>query len=78
MAGSGKNTSKDLFEIPLAKLKGFKLPPEIYRMVQKDVLRGKGFEACHQLIREQSGVWIPELDPIFKELDRMLGLAPAC
>jgi len=65
---------RHLLEIPLSKLKGYKLPPEVARLVRKDVLNGKGFEACHKLIRKESGIWIPELDPIFKELDRMLGL----
>ena len=60
--------------IHLAELKGFKLPPAVAKMVKRDALNGKGFEACHKTIRAQSGVWIPELNPIFKELDRMLGL----
>ncbi|MBA3357005.1 MAG: hypothetical protein H0U18_13920 [Pyrinomonadaceae bacterium] len=60
--------------IHLDELKGFKLPPEVAKMVKKDALNGKGFEACHKVIRAQSGIWIPELNPIFKKLDKMLGL----
>jgi len=60
--------------IHLDELKSFKLPPEVAKMVKRDALNGKGFEACHKKIRAQSGVWIPELNPIFKKLDRMLGL----
>jgi hypothetical protein len=60
--------------IHLDELKAFKLPPEVAKMVKRDALNGKGFEACHKTIRAQSGVWIPELNPIFKKLDRMLGL----
>jgi hypothetical protein len=60
--------------IHLDELKGFNLPPAVAKMVRRDALNGKGFEACHRTIRAQSGVWIPELNPIFKKLDRMLGL----
>jgi hypothetical protein len=60
--------------IHLEELKGYKLPPEVAKMVRRDALNGKGFEACHKVIREQSGIWIPELNPIFKKLDKMLGL----
>ena len=60
--------------IQLDELKGFNLPPAVAKMVRRDALNGKGFEACHRTIRAQSGVWIPELNPIFKKLDRMLGL----
>ena len=60
--------------IHLDELKTFKLPLAVAKMVKRDALNGKGFEACHKTIRAQSGVWIPELNPIFKKLDRMLGL----
>jgi len=60
--------------IHLEELKSFRLPTAVSRMVKKDALNGKGFEACHKVIRAQSGVWIPELNPIFRKLDKMLGL----
>jgi len=60
--------------IHLEELKSFKLPAEVAKMVRKDALNGKGFEACHKVIRAQSGIWIPELNPIFQKLDKMLGL----
>ena len=63
-----------LLKIHLNKLKGYKLPPDVAKLVKRDALRGKGFEMCHRAIRAQSGVWIPELNPIFRKLDRMLGL----
>ena len=63
-----------LLKIKLSELQKYKLPPEVAKLVKRDALNGKGFDACHKRIRAQSGVWIPELVPIFKKLDKMLGL----
>lgn len=75
-ASASKSKPKRI-TIHLDELKDFKLPKEVAKMVKRDALNGKGFEACHKTIRAQSGVWIPELNPIFKKLDKMLGLPRA-
>ena len=35
-------------------------------------LTGGSFMKCHQLIYEQTGIWIPELVPVFQKLDATL------
>lgn len=35
-------------------------------------LNGGSFMKCHQAIFEQTGIWIPELVPVFQKLDAAL------
>ena len=63
--------------IHLDELKDYKLPAEVKSLLKRDLLNGKGFEACHKRIRAQTGIWIPELNPVFKRLDKLLGLPKA-
>lgn len=51
-----------------------KLPRAVSSRIKRDLLSGKGMDACHRRIRAETGIWIPELVPIFKKLDRVLGL----
>lgn len=66
-----------LQKIALDELGSYKLPPEVKRLLKKDMLNGKGFDACHRRIRAQTGIWIPELVSVFKQLDKLLGLPKA-
>ncbi len=76
-SGAKPKAKPKLLEIRLSELQKYKLPPEVAKLVKRDALNGKGFAECHRTIRAQSGIWIPELDPIFKRLDKMLGLPQA-
>jgi len=67
-------SKRDVLEIHLTEVAGFDLPDEVKKTLSDDMLRGKGFEACHQAIRAQTGIWVPELEQVFKDLDRLLGL----
>ena len=66
-----------LQKIALDDLGDFKLPAAVKKLLRKDILNGKGYEGCHKKIRAETGIWIPELDPIFKKLDKLLGLPKA-
>lgn len=33
----------------------------------------QSFTMCHKKMREETGLWIPELAPVFEKLDRMRG-----
>jgi hypothetical protein len=66
--------AREILEIHLTEVKGYDLPGEVKKLLTDDMLRGKGFEACHQAIRQQTGIWVPELEQVFKDLDALLGL----
>jgi hypothetical protein len=61
-------------KIHLDELDKYKLPREVKKLLNRDALNGKGFDACHRRIRKETGIWIPELGPVFKKLDKLLGL----
>ena len=61
-------------EIHLTEIANYDLPDDVRKLLTADMLRGKGYEACHQVIQQQTGIWIPELDQVFKDLDKLLGL----
>lgn len=63
-----------LRKVHLDELDHYKLPPAVRKLLRDDVLNGKGFDACHRRIRKDTGLWIPELVPVFKKLDKLLGL----
>ena len=77
MATSGKarrrgtTTERAMAAFPKTKSK---LTPEVRSVIKRALFAGKGMEACHTWLRETKGIWIPELVPVFKKLDRMLGL----
>lgn len=62
-----------LRRIPLKEFEQLKEP-----MVEQEIMRilndGGSFMCCHQMIREKTGIWIPELVPVFEKLDAMLTL----
>ena len=35
----------------------------------------ESFMKCHECVREETGVWIPELVPVFEKLDTMRGVS---
>ena len=35
----------------------------------------ESFMKCHECVREETGVWVPELVPVFEKLDAMRGVA---
>jgi hypothetical protein len=51
-----------------------KLTPEVKAVIRNALFAGKGMGDCHIMLRETKGIWIPELVPVFKKLDKMLGL----
>lgn len=55
-------------------LRNLKLPAEVATRIRRDLFSGKGMDACHRKIRAETGIWIPELEPVFKKLDQILGL----
>ncbi|WP_338719917.1 hypothetical protein [Devosia sp. XK-2] len=63
-------------EIHITELAGYKLPKEVQDLLRDDLLNGKGYDACHRAIQAQTGIWIPELEQPFKDLDALLGLPP--
>lgn len=67
-----ENHPKEL-NLHITKLSGFKLPAEVKAMMGRDLKSGKGYDACHRLLRKETGIWIPELEQVFKDLDSMLG-----
>ncbi|QCO57839.1 hypothetical protein EOK75_19475 (plasmid) [Pseudorhodobacter turbinis] len=61
-------------EIHLTEIANFDMPKEVRERLTSDMLAGKGYEACHVIIQKQTGIWIPELEQVFKDLDKLLGL----
>lgn len=65
--------SKPLKKLSLEKFKSSRIVPHQVESLLGQ-FNGGSFMKCHQLIREQYGVWIPELVPVFQRLDAALAL----
>jgi len=61
-------------DIHLTEINGYILPPEVKKLLKGDLLNGKGYDACHHLLQAETGIWIPELEQVFKDMDTLLGL----
>lgn len=46
------------------------VPAEVESLLGQ--FNGGSFMECHQRIRDQHGIWIPELVPVFQRLDAAL------
>ena len=68
MATSSKTTRKPPRRTPS------KLTPRVKAEIRKTLTASKGYEACHTMLYETKGIWIPALVPVFKKLDKMLGM----
>lgn len=64
----------DQIDIHISRISGYTLPEEVKKMISADGISRKGFDACHQMLRQETGIWVPELDQVFKDLDNLLGL----
>jgi hypothetical protein len=65
--------TKSVKKISLEKFASSGLvPAEVESLLGQ--FNGGSFMECHQKIREQYGVWIPELVPVFQRLDAALAL----
>ncbi|MBB4425111.1 hypothetical protein GGD66_003668 [Bradyrhizobium sp. CIR48] len=60
---------------PPTKRSTSKLTPEVQTEIRKMLGTLKGYEACHTWLYETKGIWIPELVPVFKKLDKMLEIS---
>ena len=61
---------RPLKRLSLEEFKARKEPADFQAVLSK--INGGRFMECHQLIFEATGVWIPELVPVFQKLDAML------
>lgn len=59
-----------LQRLSLEDFKARKETPAIEALMGQ--LNGGTFMECHQRIFEQTGIWVPELVPVFQKLDAML------
>ena len=59
-------------EVSLEEFKAMKQLPEIQAILGR--FNGGSFMCCHQRIYEATGIWIPELVPVFERLDASLAL----
>ena len=57
-------------KLSVADFLATKEAPELERVLQK--LNGGTFMCCHTAIYEATGIWIPELVPVFQRLDAAL------
>ena len=48
--------------------------PEVWAALKKDAVSGKGFEACHKVIFQKTGIWVEELVPILRKLDANMAM----
>ncbi len=48
--------------------------PEVWKALKIDAANGKGFEACHKVIFDKTGIWVEELVPILRKLDANLNM----
>jgi hypothetical protein len=59
-------------EVTLEEFKAMRQLPEIQAILGR--FNGGSFMCCHQRIFEATGIWIPELVPVFERLDASLAL----
>lgn len=65
--------AKAVKRISLEKFQSTRLfPSEVESLLSQ--FNGGSFMECHQRIRDQHGIWIPELVPVFQRLDAALTL----
>ena len=60
--------------ISLAEFKTMHGPEGFDKLLGR--INGGTFMDCHKLIARETGVWVPELVPIFQKLDAMLATRP--
>jgi len=56
--------------LSLDEFKARKDSPEVEALLGR--LNGGTFMECHQMVFERTGIWIPELVPVFRKLDATL------
>jgi hypothetical protein len=61
---------KPLQKMTLKEFLAMKIPAEEDAVLKR--LNGGTFMECHTRIREETGIWIPELVPVFQKLDGQL------
>jgi hypothetical protein len=57
-------------KLSLEQFKATREPAGVEAILSR--LNGGSFMKCHQMIFEQTGLWIPELVPVFQKLDAAL------
>ena len=62
----------ELTKLTLKQFKSREVPDEVDTLLS--MFNGGSFMECHQAIREATGIWIPELVPVFQKLDSMLAI----
>lgn len=66
-------TARPVKKISLEKFQSSRIvPAEVESLLGQ--FNGGSFMKCHQAIREQYGIWIPELVPVFQRLDAALAI----
>jgi hypothetical protein len=66
----GEGRRPPVKKLTLAEFREMKEPADIEAVLNR--LNGGTFMDCHVRIREETGIWIPELVPIFQKLDAKL------
>ena len=70
-----ENKSLKIRKLSLQEFKDIKNTKEVDNALQ--LIKGGGsFMCCHVHCYTTTGIWIPELVPVFKKLDAMLVTAP--
>lgn len=62
--------SKTVKKLTIEQFKSSKMPADIQAVLGR--INGGSFMECHQKIYEATGIWIPELVPVFQKLDATL------
>ncbi len=65
-----KGTGADMTLAEFRELNGPGSVAELFTHMRGE---NKTFDMCHRRLRDEQGIWIPELVPIFRDLDARAG-----
>lgn len=57
-------------KLSIDQFKAYKIPAEVNAILSK--VNGGSLMCCHKLVYEATGIWIPELVPIFQKMDALI------